>query len=150
MFSIFSISNVFFSICPIFLVSNVTGQNLELITKFLNAVPKQHLHQQLEQQQVEFLVDVIYSVPEVGTVVGGTLTRYDILEDLIINNALLVISGTIREGDKVQVGPNEECRFKVTEVSSIHRYRSPCRLVKAGQTATLALKDIDRSIVRKV
>lgn len=65
----------FFSICPIFLVSNVTGQNLELITKFLNAVPKQHPHLQLEQQQVEFLVDVIYTVPEVGTVVGGTLTR---------------------------------------------------------------------------
>ena len=40
--------------------------------------------------------------------------------------------------------------FRMTEVSSIHRYRSPCRLVKAGQAATLALRDIDRSIVRKV
>lgn len=69
------ISNIFFSICPIFLVSNVTGQNLELITKFLNAVPKQHPHHQLEQRQLEFLVDVIYNIPEVGTVVGGTLTR---------------------------------------------------------------------------
>lgn len=63
------------SVCPIFCVSNVTGQNLELITKFLNAVPKQILHEKLEQQETEFQIDELYSVPEVGVVVGGTLTR---------------------------------------------------------------------------
>lgn len=48
---------------------------MELITKFLNAVPKQILHEKLEQQETEFQIDELYSVPEVGVVVGGTLTR---------------------------------------------------------------------------
>jgi GTPase len=62
-------------ICPIFVVSNVTGYNLELITKFLNTVPKQLPHQQLEQELMEFQVDDIYVVPSVGVVVGGSLTK---------------------------------------------------------------------------
>ena len=81
----------------------------------------------------EFRVDEIYSVPEVGTVVGGLLTR-----------------GIIREGDKVLVGPTSSCSFTEAKVASIHRFRSPCWMVKAMQSATLALKEVERADVRKV
>ena len=59
-------------------------------------------------------------------------------------------SGMIREFDTVKVGPNETGRFIETQVTSIHRYRLPCRLIRTGQAATLSLKDIDRTAVRKV
>lgn len=36
------------------------------------------------------------------------------------------------------------------QVMSIHRYRSPCRLVKAGQAVTLAISGIERALFRKV
>lgn len=110
----------------------MTGESLDLFRKFLNAVPKQP-NMEAEQQPVEFRVDEIYSVPEVGTVVGGILVK-----------------GVIREGDRLAIGPDNECKFTNTHVSSIHRYRSQCRLVKAGQAATLALRHVDRELIRKV
>lgn len=115
-------------------MSSVTGQGLDLLRKFLNTIPK-NLHQQqdLEQQLAEFRVDEIYSVPEVGTVVGGLLTH-----------------GIISEGDELLVGPRNDCLFSLTKVVSIHRFRSPCRLVKAMQSATLALKEVERTDIRKV
>ena len=61
-------------------------------------------------------------------------------------------SGILREGDSVKVGPVEMNgkEFIDTTVISIHRSRAPCRVVKAGQTATLALKDVEKSLLRKV
>lgn len=56
----------------------------------------------------------------------------------------------MRNGDEVQVGPTEDCSFFKTKIMSMHRHRSPCRLIKAGQAATLALYGIDRSLMRKV
>ena len=115
-------------------MSSVTGRGLDLLRKFLNTIPKNfHQQQDLEQQMAEFRVDEIYSVPEVGTVVGGLLTR-----------------GVIREGDKVLVGPRNDCLFSEAKVTSIHRFRSPCWMVKAMQSATLALREVERADIRKV
>ena len=62
-------------------------------------------------------------------------------------------SGTLREGDHVKVGPidtDKEDKYTNTIVSSIHRSRSPCRVLKAGQAATLALENVEKSHLRKV
>ena len=59
----------------------------------------------------------------------------------------------MREGDSVKVGPveiNGKDEFIDTIVSSIHRSRTPCCVVKAGQTATLALENVEKSHLRKV
>lgn len=100
--------------------------------KFLNAVPKQP-NEEAEQEATEFRVDEIYSVPDVGTVVSGILVR-----------------GVIRTKDRLAIGPDDSGGFSHTEITSIHRYRSCCSLVKAGQAATLALDDAVRSTIRKV
>ena len=92
------------SITPIFTLSSVSGENLDLLKVFLNILPplsnskeQEDLMQQLTEFQVHthththththFLsrlhawvfvcdqVDEIFSVPDVGTVVGGTLYR---------------------------------------------------------------------------
>lgn len=67
--------SLFYSICPIFFISSVSGRNLDLLVKFLNTVPKQHPVKELEQLTAEFQVDETYLVPDVGVVVGGMVTR---------------------------------------------------------------------------
>ncbi|XP_029926401.1 GTP-binding protein 2 [Myripristis murdjan] len=123
------------SITPIFTLSSVTGESLDLLKVFFNIIPplsNSKEQEELMQQLTEFQVDEIYTVPEVGTVVGGTL-----------------YSGICREGEQLVVGPTDSGQFHKLTVGSIQRNRSACRVLRAGQAATLALGDFDRSLLRK-
>ncbi|XP_075894348.1 GTP-binding protein 2 isoform X2 [Nelusetta ayraudi] len=123
------------NITPIFTLSNVSGESLDLLKVFLNIIPplsNTKEQEELMEQLTEFQVDEIYTVPEVGTVVGGTL-----------------YSGICREGDGLVVGPTDSGQFHQLTVGSIQRNRSACRVLRAGQAATLALGDFDRSLLRK-
>ena len=115
----------------------MTGENLDLLRKFLNTVPplgsRRKDQPKLEQQLTEFQVDEIYNVPEAGTVLGGVLT-----------------SGVIREGDGILVGPKEDGGFTETAVATIRRNRTPCKMVRAGQTATVTLTQVEKADIRKV
>lgn len=71
-------------------------------------------------------VDETFHVTEVGTVVGGLLT-----------------SGILKEGNWIQVGPNIDGNFVKAQIQSIHRYKVPCRVVRAGESATFALANKD-------
>lgn len=123
------------SITPIFTISSVSGENLDLLKVFFNILPplsNSKEQEELMQQLTEFQVDEIYSVPDVGTVVGGTL-----------------YSGVCREGDRLVVGPTDDGKFLRLRVCSMQRNRSACRVLRAGQAATLALGNFDRSLLRK-
>ena len=58
-------------ICPVFQVSNVTGESLDLVRTFLNILPH-HGHYDAEAP-FEFHVNDTFSVPFVGTVVSGVV-----------------------------------------------------------------------------
>src|SRR6201989_3526598 len=58
-------------ICPIFQVSNVTGETLDLVRAFLTIVP--HHRKYHVDPPVEFHVNDPFSVPFVGTVVSGVV-----------------------------------------------------------------------------
>ena len=58
-------------ICPIFQVSNVTGENLDLVRIFLNILP--HHGNYNADAPFEFHVNDTFSVPFVGTVVSGVV-----------------------------------------------------------------------------
>ncbi|XP_028828065.1 GTP-binding protein 2-like [Denticeps clupeoides] len=123
------------SVTPIFLLSSVSGQNLDLLKVFFNILPplsNSKEQEELMQQLTEFQVDEIYTVPDVGTVVGGTL-----------------YSGVCREGERLVVGPTDDGRFLRLKVCSIQRNRSACRVLRAGQAATLALGNFPRALLRK-
>ena len=111
----------------------MTGENIELLYKFLNAVPPLQSQESLEQQPAEFQVDELFNVPEVGTVLGGILTR-----------------GVVQVGDSILVGPNECGEFSETKVATIRRNRTPCRMVKAGQAATVTVTLTEHPDFRKV
>uniref|UniRef100_A0A8C4Z4E8 Tr-type G domain-containing protein n=1 Tax=Gadus morhua TaxID=8049 RepID=A0A8C4Z4E8_GADMO len=123
------------NITPIFTLSNVSGESLEHLKVFFNILPplsNSKEQEELMQQLTEFQVDEIYTVPEVGTVVGGTL-----------------YSGICREGEQLVVGPTDSGQFHKLTVESIQRNRSGCRVLRAGQAATLALGGFDRALLRK-
>ncbi|KAI5284556.1 hypothetical protein KEM54_001242 [Ascosphaera aggregata] len=117
-------------ICPIFQVSNVTGENLDLVRTFLNILP-QHGHYDAEAP-FEFLVNECFSVPFVGTVVAG-----------------IVKSGVAHAGDQIMIGPDSLGQFRLTHIKSIERKRLPVHVCTAGQSASFALKNVRRKDVRK-
>ena len=61
-------------------------------------------------------------MPGVGTVVGGLVTQ-----------------GIITEGTTLSLGPFEDGSFTPVEVTSIKRNKAGCRLVRATQSAALAI-----------
>ncbi|KAG8229346.1 hypothetical protein J437_LFUL007154 [Ladona fulva] len=117
-------------LCPIFKVSNVSGENLDLLKMFLNLLTTRTPSR--DTDPAEFQIDDTYSVPGVGTVVSGT-----------------TLKGTIRLNDSLLLGPDPLGHFAPISVRSIHRKRMPVREVKGGQTASFALKKIKRSQIRK-
>ena len=117
-------------VCPIFQISNVTGQNIDLLKSFLNLLNCQVKFN--EKEMPEFLIDDTFSVPGVGTVVSGT-----------------VMKGVIQSGQSLLLGPDLLGKFDLVLVKSIHRKRMPVQNVKAGQTAAFALKKVKRSNIRK-
>lgn len=117
-------------LCPIFQVSNVTGENLILLKMFLNLLSTRVPNSDSEPS--EFQIDDTYSVPGVGTVVSGT-----------------TLKGTIRLNDTLMLGPDPLGHFQPVAVKSIHRKRMPVKEVRSSQTASFALKKIRRSDIRK-
>ncbi|KPI35529.1 GTP-binding protein 1 [Cyphellophora attinorum] len=117
-------------ICPVFQVSNVTGECLDLVRTFLNILPH-HGHYDA-QAPFEFHINDTFSVPFVGTVVSG-----------------VVKSGLIHTGDNVIVGPDSLGQFQTTNIRSIERKRIQVPFVSAGQSASFALKRVRRKEVRK-
>ena len=74
-------------LCPIFQVSNVSGENLDLLKMFMNLLSSRQPNTDVEPS--EFQIDDTYSVPGVGTVVSGTNLR-----------------GTIKVNDTLLLGPD--------------------------------------------
>lgn len=111
-------------ITPIFKVSSVTGSNLQLLCQFFNELPSLRTQVEvdaLKKQPVEFQIDKYYNVPSVGVVLSGTLRQ-----------------GTIRESDELVLGPTEEGHFHPLTISTLHRNKTICRQIDAGQSACLA------------
>ncbi|TWU70881.1 hypothetical protein ED733_002567 [Metarhizium rileyi] len=117
-------------ICPVFQVSNVTGENLDLVRTFLNILP--HHGRYNTDGPFEFHVNDTFSVPFTGTVVSG-----------------IVKSGVAHEGDSIMIGPDSLGQFTPTAIRSIERKRIRVPAAVAGQSASFALKKMKRKDVRK-
>lgn len=121
------------SIVPIFRVSSVTGENLDLLFKFLNVIPPLNKERdKLVQGPTEYQIDEVFNVPGVGNVVGGRLH-----------------SGSVREADHLMLGPCIDGQFQKVMVRTVHRHRLPCRLIQAGQASTVALEGLEVASIRK-
>ncbi|EKM54471.1 uncharacterized protein PHACADRAFT_174976 [Phanerochaete carnosa HHB-10118-sp] len=121
-------------LCPIFQLSNVTGQGLDFLRTFLNLLPPSEgdTEKFTADQALEYCVTEVWSVPYVGTVVDG-----------------IVNSGRLKAGDAIVFGPDSNGKFESTAIKSIQRKRAPVNSAEAGQCVSLALKRVRRAAVRK-
>ena len=119
-------------VCPIFQVSNVTGEGLDLVRMFINLLSTSIHHKYDIGAPAEFQITDTFSVPGVGTVVSGTVT-----------------SGIIHVGDTLLLGPDTLGSFLPTAIKSIHRKRVPVPNASAGHSASFALKKVKRAAIRK-
>ncbi|WVN86650.1 uncharacterized protein L203_101819 [Cryptococcus depauperatus CBS 7841] len=120
-------------LCPVFMVSNVTGHNLDTLRTFLNCLPSsQSDDKYVVDAPFEFQISDTFSVPFVGTVVSGVIT-----------------AGTIHANDQVLLGPDSVGQFFPTAVKTIQRKRAFVTSSEAGQSVSFALKRIRRNQVRK-
>ncbi|KAG0272464.1 GTP binding protein [Linnemannia exigua] len=145
---------------PILLLSSVTGENVNLLEKFLFLLPKPSLDTQGtadSQEPACYQIEEIYSIPDIGTVVGGFLHtgRIEIHgvarapKETIHSSTLVETSGESQQTSsartsnsmRLYLGPvDRDGSFIPVVVKSIHRQRMSMRSIESGQTATLAIE----------
>lgn len=118
-------------LCPIFQLSNVTGQGIDLLTSFLHLLPRGHCYGGVDEP-IEFQITDTYVVAGVGTVVAG-----------------VVISGSVSLGQTLYLGPDFLGAYTMCHIKGVQRKRINVPRVYAGQCASFALKKVKRSFIRK-
>ena len=88
-------------VIPIFLVSNVTGSNLDLLTNFFNLLPSMSELRNNEDMHSEFLISDKYIV-EGRIILAGT-----------------VIKGNIKASQILHLGPDQKGTFRAIEIVTI-------------------------------
>jgi GTPase len=112
---------------PLFLTSNVTGDNTDLLIKLFNRLPKpQSALSEALEEEMQFQIQETFSISGVGTVLGGSMVAGQIY-----------LSGSMPQ--LCLVGPDHG-KFIPVIVHSLHRQRLTVKTLKAGQVGTCALK----------
>mmetsp|Transcript_32217 Transcript_32217/g.60683 ORF Transcript_32217/g.60683 Transcript_32217/m.60683 type:complete len:510 (+) Transcript_32217:53-1582(+) len=115
-------------VCPLFCISNVTGEGLPLLRAFLHRLPSRLQDSGLfksPSSPAEFHIDSIYVVPGVGLVVGG-----------------VVRSGRISPGQHLLLGPDKVSQFKPVMVKTIQYKRVTVDMAESGQHCSFALRSL--------
>jgi len=119
------------SLVPMFMISNVSGENIDLLKTYLNLTNKNKAYDFSKTSEVEYHIDTIFQVNGVGTVVGGHLK-----------------SGTVKVGDKLYLGPNNKLYEQYT-VKSIHVKKTLVNEVSCNSYACFNLKKALKKNLRR-
>lgn len=122
-------------IVPIFCISNVHGDGLDNLKMFINLLPSNKKWTKEKVKPVEFYIDSTYSVPGVGLVVAGTVTKGSIEFDP-------------KKPLQFQLGPFNN-KFVPVRVIGMHSKGVPASTVRAGQNASFAIKSIQKQKVTR-
>ena len=120
------------ALVPLFFVSNVTGEGIDNIKHYLNYINKRSVNLNNYTKDVEYHIDTIFYVSGVGTILGGHL-----------------VNGTIKNGDKLFLGPTQTDSYESYQVKSIHCKRTLVNEVRASCYACIALRKLQKKNIRK-
>ena len=124
------------ALAPIITTSCVSGHGIDLLQKMLFSLPKRRRHEKKMERPFEFLVEDIFNVPGVGSIVSG-----------FVNAGQLTVGANAH----VYVGPTDDGSFMKTVAKSAHIARINTTHVTSGQSACLALalsKDLRKKLRR--
>jgi len=114
-------------VIPYFNVSNVKGNNIDLLRDFLLNIKNVYNWQELKLQKQKCIVEDIFFVKGVGIVITGT-----------------VISGIINKGDKIMIGPFNGI-FHEIQIKSIHdNFRKLINSIESGKSGCFNIKSLDK------
>jgi len=124
------------ALAPIFDISCVTGEGLNLLRKMLFSLPKRRRHDKKISRPFEFLVEDVFNVPGVGSVVSGFVNAGEL---------------TVGANCHIYVGPMDDGTYVKTVAKSAHIARISTTHIMSGQSAclALALKKSDRVKLRR-
>lgn len=116
-------------VCPIFLVSSVSGIGLKFLNAFLgNLGPRMHKWSYGKStDKAEFDIDETYNVSGVGVIISGT-----------------VKSGVVHVNQHMLLGPFADTGFKNVLVRSIHTKRVAVEHAAIGEACTMGIRGIKR------
>lgn len=117
---------------PYLKVSNTTGENIDLLTDYLNTLEIYQNWEHLKSENELLTIEDVYQVNGVGVVVTGTLN-----------------SGVINKGDKLMVGPIDGSFFEVTVKSMHDNYKNVIDKLFAGCSGCLCIKSNEKKMVLK-
>mmetsp|Transcript_1323 Transcript_1323/g.1592 ORF Transcript_1323/g.1592 Transcript_1323/m.1592 type:complete len:507 (+) Transcript_1323:274-1794(+) len=132
---------------PIFEVSSVTGQGLDMLRRFIKELtirysktPSIKLAQGIDNEEEkandadsefkgsEYYLDDVYLVQGVGVVLGGAVRK-----------------GRFMVNDRLLVGPDRSGFYRLVLLKSIHRQCVPSQSVYEGQHGTFAVKSLGKN-----
>ena len=122
-------------VCPIFTVSNVSGEGIPVLKAFLTSLKTRTAVSGLfgtADMPAEFLIDGIFMVTGIGMVVSG-----------------IIRSGTIVIGQVLSLGPVSTGSFKPVVVKGIHNKRVPIERAVVGQSVSVNIKCVAKKEVLK-
>jgi len=117
---------------PIFQVSNVTGEGLDLLKDYLFNIPKRLDYSGVKDEPFEASVLESFLVEGIGSVAHCFVSR-----------------GTIRKGDIVWIGPDSIGGYHKSKVRSIQYKRIDVDFVLPGNHCTISVPGIDRSLLKQ-
>lgn len=102
-------------------VSSVTGENVDLIYKLLNNVQNTVIVPKTTKSGVEFMINDVCYISDVGIVVSG-----------------VTVVGPINLYDKLLIGPYKNSFYDVN-IQSIHKKQIPSNILNSGDTGSMIL-----------
>ena len=120
------------NIYPIIKVSNVTGQNIDLLKNYLGNLVVDKDWSKYENDKVFLIIEDIFFVNGVGIVISGTVN-----------------SGIIKKGDKYMIGPFNGVFHEIT-IKSIHdNFRNFVDVIKCGKSGCFNIKSNEKKFLLK-
>jgi GTPase len=124
---------------PVFKVSNKTGEGIDELMNYIKTLSKKLEPVEIDTtEKIDYIIENTYQVPGVGIIVGG-----------------YPITGLVKEGQILLIGPNYLGEFDRVQIRSIHRQCIPVKEIYKHQQSTMALKfldikkKIDKHVIRK-
>ena len=115
------------NVIPYFNVSNVKGNNIDLLRHFLLNIKNVYNWSELKLQKKKCIVEDIFFVKGVGIVITGT-----------------VISGIIYKGDKIMIGPFNGIFYEI-QIKSIHdNFRTLVENIESGKSGCFNIKSLNK------
>jgi GTPase len=119
-------------IVPIIKLSNVTGENMDLLKIMLNCLPSRTNYHNHLNKPSKYTIQETFLVSGIGTVVNGFLQ-----------------AGVVSVKNTMWLGPYSDGRFKKVTIKSIHDKRTDVTNAFAGQSVCFALRGIERTEIKK-